>query len=1082
MAVQMERGVPLSALCPKFLHTNSTSHTWPFSAIAELIDNAYDPDVSAKQFWIDKTVIKGQDCLTFMDNGNGLTYEAMLKMLSFGYSDKIAVNGLEPIGIYGNGFKSGSMRLGQDAIVFSKSEKASCVGMLSQSYLKEIGAEQIIVPIVSFELTGQDKIHVREEHKASLKDILSYSPFKTKAELLTEIGAVNSTCSTGTTGTRIIIWNLRKTSTGLTEFDFVKDRYDIQIPSEVYEAINDKSQPERTASSIPESEYSLRAYCSILYLKPRMQIIIRGQKVKTQLISKSLAYIAKDYYRPTFVTKRIPITFGYNTKSKDQYGIMMYHKNRLIKAYERVGCQLKANISGLGVIGVIECNFLDPTHNKQNFDNTDKYRKTITSLGIKLEEYWKEIRFKRNKEDPNSIPVEDTMKRPDQNWVQCDECLRWRKLPDGIDCSLLPEKWFCHMNPDPQFRSCVVDEEPEDSDDDRPSYRKTYKQQEREEKLKQERKRKRTEEDIANLARQNEDLRKEHEALKRKLNEKTVSPLASPRNTPRSSLRGGAARAESSSIVLSTLSQAACSPSSSSSLPKISNVCSLSTPPRIKIISAETLKRPRINGFQRSTSETPSSLEASPISSMSPVIPLDDDDDDDGNATDDDDVVILETASTPVPKKTGFDLRKVKTERQQSDPSVGMLMECSDDAAVDVSPESNAGGTSSTEMAAVGTGPSAPPPPEQASTTTQTEVPKVKEEDEEERGKQREDEIKTEVEERAVQSTAEVNGIEQGSDVDTSGCNIEQNVIKKESAGDDQAKKPLHNGVAVSCCLNNAEAVGPSSADPLQNNSSINEIQEQQDKLLELMETAAQERDDYKQQFHELTNQLHDMQMRLQELSQANIKKECAHQGSQTESAGEGQDYKNLYEQAKHKVDELSREKEVLLAAGQACAGTSQGEERISDELVLQIDSLIRELDKSNKERDALRSQVVCLEEEKAKLSSQCEELKLSLQQQRAHTEQSSSPSCRENPSRVETQPEEAGGTGDSGTASGSEMRRSLVGLRQNVGRLLTSFVPALDPDQVNYDCNVIDEILEQVLTDVESLQVNNLRERAGND
>lgn len=70
---------------------------------------------------------------------------------SFGYSDKTAVNGLEPIGIYGNGFKSGSMRLGKDAIVFSKSERISCIGMLSQTYLEKIGAKQIIIPIISFE-------------------------------------------------------------------------------------------------------------------------------------------------------------------------------------------------------------------------------------------------------------------------------------------------------------------------------------------------------------------------------------------------------------------------------------------------------------------------------------------------------------------------------------------------------------------------------------------------------------------------------------------------------------------------------------------------------------------------------------------------------------------------------------------------------------------------------------------------------------------------------------------------------------------------------------------------------------------
>lgn len=61
------------------------------------------------------------------------------------------LNGKDPIGIYGNGFKSGSMRLGKDAIVFSKSKRSLCVGMLSQTYLEKIGADQIIVPIVSFE-------------------------------------------------------------------------------------------------------------------------------------------------------------------------------------------------------------------------------------------------------------------------------------------------------------------------------------------------------------------------------------------------------------------------------------------------------------------------------------------------------------------------------------------------------------------------------------------------------------------------------------------------------------------------------------------------------------------------------------------------------------------------------------------------------------------------------------------------------------------------------------------------------------------------------------------------------------------
>lgn len=66
-------------------------------------------------------------------------------------------------------------------------------------------------------------LHVKEEHKASLQDILHYSPFKTETDLLTEISAITSTCSTTTTGTRIIIWNLRR----LTVHMISSNRYSV---------------------------------------------------------------------------------------------------------------------------------------------------------------------------------------------------------------------------------------------------------------------------------------------------------------------------------------------------------------------------------------------------------------------------------------------------------------------------------------------------------------------------------------------------------------------------------------------------------------------------------------------------------------------------------------------------------------------------------------------------------------------------------------------------------------------------------------------------------------------------------------
>ncbi|KAJ3607939.1 hypothetical protein NHX12_024990 [Muraenolepis orangiensis] len=87
-------------LCPKYRITNSTSHTGPFSAIAELIAS----DTVTKKWWTAKFQLEN----------------------------------------FGNGFKSGSMRLGDDAIVLSRSEKDRCVGMLSQSYLRATGAKQDI--------------------------------------------------------------------------------------------------------------------------------------------------------------------------------------------------------------------------------------------------------------------------------------------------------------------------------------------------------------------------------------------------------------------------------------------------------------------------------------------------------------------------------------------------------------------------------------------------------------------------------------------------------------------------------------------------------------------------------------------------------------------------------------------------------------------------------------------------------------------------------------------------------------------------------------------------------------------------
>uniref|UniRef100_A0ABM5FXT9 MORC family CW-type zinc finger protein 3 isoform X1 n=1 Tax=Pogona vitticeps TaxID=103695 RepID=A0ABM5FXT9_9SAUR len=598
-AAQTQSGILLSALCPKFLHTNSTSHTWPFSAVAELIDNAYDPDVNAKQMWIDKTIINENICLTFMDNGNGMNADKLHKMLSFGFSDKVTLNGRVPVGLYGNGFKSGSMRLGKDAIVFTKNGEIMSVGMLSQTFLEATKAEHVIVPIISFNKKRQ--IINPDEMAPSLKAILEHSLFPTEEELLAELDAI-----IGKKGTRIIIWNLRREKNQQTEFDFDTDKYDIRIPADLDEVTGRRGykKQERQDQIVPESDYSLRAYCSILYLKPRMQIIIRGQKVQTQLVSKSLAYIERDVYKPKFLApKTVRITFGFNCRNKDHYGMMMYHRNRLIKAYERVGYQLKANNMGVGVIGIIECNFLKPTHNKQDFDYTNEYRRTIHALGEKLNDYWNEMQAKKT-EHPLEVLVEDTQKRPDQTWVQCDSCLKWRKLPDGIE--RLPEKWYCSYNPDPQFRNCNVPEEPED--DDLIPYEKTHKKKDREK------------------------LKKRLELSQQIYNEMYLQTTLALSNTP--------------PIVNESASRIHVDVSNSSltrSLNPSDNMSSVSSP-----------HSDPENRFKRKLSnpETPLPFKISCVTSEAFK----------NKKADDDDVIILEDSSTPKPAAIECDIKIVKVE------------------------------------------------------------------------------------------------------------------------------------------------------------------------------------------------------------------------------------------------------------------------------------------------------------------------------------------------------------------------------------------------------------------------------------
>ena len=76
----------------------------------------------------------------------------LFSIFSLGYSEKKAVGDHRPIGYYGNGFKSGSMRLGKDALVLTRTRGSMSCGFLSQSFLERIKSDCVLVPIVTWNL------------------------------------------------------------------------------------------------------------------------------------------------------------------------------------------------------------------------------------------------------------------------------------------------------------------------------------------------------------------------------------------------------------------------------------------------------------------------------------------------------------------------------------------------------------------------------------------------------------------------------------------------------------------------------------------------------------------------------------------------------------------------------------------------------------------------------------------------------------------------------------------------------------------------------------------------------------------
>nr|XP_033799694.1 MORC family CW-type zinc finger protein 1 isoform X3 [Geotrypetes seraphini] len=433
-----------------YLHANSTTHEFLFGAVAELIDNARDAGATRLDiFSVDSTELQGGFMVSFLDDGCGMSPKEAVDLIYLGRSAK-RTSRSRFIGQYGNGLKSGAMRIGKDFILFTKKEDIMTCLLFSQTFCETEGLDEMIVPISSWTRGMREALaDDLEKYSLQISIMCKFSPFKTEEELIRQFDIIYAR-----QGTMVIIYNLKLMVSGEPELDIRTDASDILLA----EMMNFKRQREH---------WSLRAYSSILYFDPQMKIFIQAKRVETKRLPYSL-------YRPRmypYVTSSIKVLakqelvkaesavssaeerveqtkyklnrlentlddisevdvhhaqdvlqdalenvkrkyaileekqrelkrprefhliFGVNIENRSQDGMFLYNNSRLIRMYEKTGWQLHHNsYTGAGVIGLVNIpsKYMAPTLNKQGFLNVKEYHHLLRIMGHFLIQYWKD--------------------------------------------------------------------------------------------------------------------------------------------------------------------------------------------------------------------------------------------------------------------------------------------------------------------------------------------------------------------------------------------------------------------------------------------------------------------------------------------------------------------------------------------------------------------------------------------------------------------------------------------------------------------------------------------------------------------
>ncbi|GBE60954.1 corepressor complex CRC230, putative [Babesia ovata] len=193
---------------PDMLWALCSMQRWAFGAIAHLVANSLKEVTSSTRITIkwEPSPQGDRALLSIQDDGNGLDYSAMNKLLKLFGQSKTGERGQAYE--YGVGFKMAFARTASGCAVMSRTTDTIGIGMLSVELMSQCESREMSVPLCMWRLPSKELINkegsrmVDQRHHQRL--LMSYSPFNTATLLAEQINMLGTS-----PGTRMLFWQMR---------------------------------------------------------------------------------------------------------------------------------------------------------------------------------------------------------------------------------------------------------------------------------------------------------------------------------------------------------------------------------------------------------------------------------------------------------------------------------------------------------------------------------------------------------------------------------------------------------------------------------------------------------------------------------------------------------------------------------------------------------------------------------------------------------------------------------------------------------------------------------------------------------